>query len=371
MQALISFFIFVFVLFLYVHVTSVWKRSEDLEIYEVDYTTHKALQDVVAIKQPVLFQLEPHHPHFFAKMNLSKMKKYDNYDVNVKDLADYKKEDSVYPVSLPMRTATTLMATDTHARFISEDNAKYLEESGFDAVCHSLDTYLKPSFTVSRNYDIMYGSKHACTPLRYHLDSQHYIVVNEGKIRVKMAPWKFGKVLDPIADYETYEFRSLLNPWKPEERKKEYEKIRFVEFEVYAGSVLFIPAYWWYSLCFSGEMLNSLTIVKYNTGASVLANLNHLGKYVLQQSNTKTKVAKTLPVSLDGGNISTATADITSAAEGDNIEQDTHTPVLFEGKKSANTEIVSNAGIYKTTGDMGESTYVDGIMTKKSVAESR
>jgi hypothetical protein len=367
MQALISFFIFVFVLFLYIHVTSVWKKSEDLEIYEVDYTTHNALQEVVAIKQPVLFQLAPHHSNFFTKMSLSKMAKYDNYDVNVKDLADYKKEDSVYSISLPMRTATKLMATDTHARYVSEDNARFLEESGFDAVAHSLDTFLKPNFTVSRIYDFMYGSKHACTPLKYHVDYQYYIVVNEGKIRMKMTPWKSSRILEPISDYENYEFRSLLNPWKPEERKRDYEKIRFLDFEVYAGSVLFVPAYWWYSICFSGETLNSLTIVRYNTGASVLANLNHLGKYVLQQNNTKTKVAKTLPVSLDGGGYAAPETPSTQD-NGSDADKDA---VLFEGRKSTNTEIVTNAGVYKTTGDLGESTYVDGTMSKKSIAESK
>lgn len=363
MQALISFFIFVFVLFVYIHVTSVWKKSEDLEVYEVDYTTHRALQDVVSIKQPVLFQLEIHHPNFFNKMSLSKMEKYDNYDVNIKDLADYKKEDSVYSLALPMRSATKLMATDTHARYVCEDNARFLEESGFDAVAHSLDTFLKPTFTVSRIYDFMYGSKHACTPLKYHIDYQYYIVVNEGKIRMKMTPWKSTRNLDPISDYENYEFRSLLNPWKPEERKREYEKIRFLDFEVYAGSVLFIPAYWWYSICFSGEMLNSLTVVRYNTGASVLANLNHLGKYVLQQNNTKTKVVKTLPVSLDGGGEAAHEKEIEKTEE--------ESSPLFEGRKSTNTEIVTNTGVYKTTGELGDSTYVDSTMSKKSIAESK
>lgn len=363
MQALISFFIFIFVFFLYIHITSIWKRSEDLEIYEIDYTTNKALQEVVSIKQPVLFKLEPFHEKFFAKMNLAKMIKYDNYDVNIKDLADYKKEDSVYSVSLPMRTATTLMATDTHARFFSEDNAKFLEESGFDAVCHSLDTYLKPAFTVSRNYDFMYGSKHAFTPLRYHMDYQQYIVVNEGKIRVKMAPWKFSQILDPIADYENYEFRSLMDPWKPED-KKAFEKVRFIDFEVYAGSVLFIPAYWWYSFSFSGDSQTSITVAKYNTGASVLAHINHLGRYFLQQNNIKTKVGKTLPVSLDGG--------VADPPEPHNDNNDnTKETTYFEGKKSANVEIVSNTGVYATTGELATSTYIDTNMTKKSVAESK
>ena len=57
MYTMFSIFIFVAILFTYIHVQSQWKTSDDLEIYEADYQSAKQLQEVVSVKQPVLFQI--------------------------------------------------------------------------------------------------------------------------------------------------------------------------------------------------------------------------------------------------------------------------------------------------------------------------
>ena len=54
--------IFLLVLFIYIHITHQLKRSEDLEIYELDYTTNSHLQEVCDVKQPVLFELKTFLP---------------------------------------------------------------------------------------------------------------------------------------------------------------------------------------------------------------------------------------------------------------------------------------------------------------------
>ena len=50
--------IFFIVLFVYIHVQHQWKTGEDVDIYEYDYTSYKALQEITQYKQPVLFALE-------------------------------------------------------------------------------------------------------------------------------------------------------------------------------------------------------------------------------------------------------------------------------------------------------------------------
>ena len=37
-----------------------FKKSEDLEIYEMDYSTNAHLQDVCDVRQPVLFNVRYH-----------------------------------------------------------------------------------------------------------------------------------------------------------------------------------------------------------------------------------------------------------------------------------------------------------------------
>jgi hypothetical protein len=58
MNFLFNIIIFLLVLFLYIHITHQLKTSEDLEIYELDYTTNQHLQEVCDIKQPVLFEFK-------------------------------------------------------------------------------------------------------------------------------------------------------------------------------------------------------------------------------------------------------------------------------------------------------------------------
>lgn len=344
MYPLLSFFIFIFVLFLYIHITAQWKKSDDLEIYETDYQSPNQIQEICSVKQPVLFKLDSVCPKFFDKFQLSKMTNYDNHDVHIKDLHDYASTTSVDSVKLPLRSAINLTTSDTNARYFSESNTEYLEETGFDALCHSLDDYLKPAFTIQRKYDIGFGSSLACTPLRYHMDHQMFLIVTQGKLRIKMAPPKFSKYLEPIRDYENYEFRSRINPWTRERQDRQHlqdlqhnqenlEKCRFLDFEVYPGYALFIPSYWWYSICISEN--TTWSTIQYNTIANVLAHVNHLGMHYLQVSNVFVKPAKKYqPIP----------------------PQERIEPVLepIIEKKSGNAEIVTNAGIYKTTGEIGD-----------------
>lgn len=44
MNFLITFLIFILILFLYIHINDQYKKSEDLEIYEMDYTSNMELQ---------------------------------------------------------------------------------------------------------------------------------------------------------------------------------------------------------------------------------------------------------------------------------------------------------------------------------------
>ena len=90
--------IFLIILFMYIHLVQQYKRSEDLEIYEMDYTNNDNLQEVCDIKQPVLFEYKMHHPEFFSDVNIDKIEGpiYDGHDMKIKENEDYWKEsDSV------------------------------------------------------------------------------------------------------------------------------------------------------------------------------------------------------------------------------------------------------------------------------------
>jgi len=295
--------LFLVILFLYLHLVEQYKRSEDLEVYEMDYTNNENLQEVCNIKQPVLFEYKTINGDFFEDINIDKIDtpNYLSHDVKVKENEDYWKEtvDSVDYVTLPLSSSQALMTTDTHANYFTENNETFIEECRMVDDFQSNDAFLKPPLTIHSRYDICMGSKNAATPLRYHMFHRYFLCVNSGKIRVKMTPWKSSKYLYPVEDYDNYEFFSPVNAWKPQRKYfHEMDKIKFLEFDVLAGHALFIPAYWWYSIQYTEEP-TLITTFTYNNVMNCMANVPNFGLYYLQQYNTKTKVVKTLNTNIN------------------------------------------------------------------------
>ena len=292
MNILLPITIFILVLFLYIYVTNQFKKSEDLDIYETDYFDNKQLQEICEIRQPVLFNLYPVCPDFFHSLSNSTLSSLGSFDVKLKDLNDYyTSENTVDPVILSLQTSQKLMENDESAHFLSETNTDFLEESGIKKPFGLLDEFLKPHFTTYAKNDILLGSNGAITPLRYHTNYRQFLCVNAGKIRVKMTPWKSSKYLHPIKDYETYEFYSPVHPAIPQNQYiKDFERTKFLEFDVVQGYALFIPPYWWYSIQFLEGPSNIVSSIAYTTIMNVVSNIPDLSLYWLQQQNIRRKV---------------------------------------------------------------------------------
>jgi len=343
----LAFFIFILILFFYIHITAQWKTSNDLEIYESDYESPAQFQEICAVKQPVVFKFQKDQTadSFFERFQSAKFEKYDNLDVRVKDRQDYNKstgskDASVDYVPLSFRSARRLMTTDTTAKYFSEKNHVFLEESGLDRLSHSLDPLLKPPLSAYTKYDILLGSPLLTTPLRYHLESHKFIATTRGKITVKLCPPKYSKIIPTHRDYENYEFWSPLNPTSNSPKDKELlQKIKFLDIEVNTGDVLFLPPYWWYSITFSGDPETTVASFVYDVAMNIAAQSNHWTMYYLQQSNIKNRPAKTIVFSEDGDGP-------------DRLEEVAQTVVDSINNESIPSnvarEIITNAGIYVT-----------------------
>jgi hypothetical protein len=214
------------------------------------------------------------------------------HDVKIKDVAD---ADSGDYVVLPFSSAETLIRSDTKSRFYSEHNYEFAAENS-NAMFSEIDSFLKPAFSAQTKYDIIFGSKGAYTPMRYHTEFRKFICVQSGKIHVKMSPWRSHKFLHPYDDYINYEFKSPVNVWKPQSKYMlDMEKLKFLDFEVKAGYVLYIPPFWFYSIKISNEP-SFVYEFTYNSIMNCIANSPKWGMYFLQQQNTKKKVMKTMDV---------------------------------------------------------------------------
>jgi hypothetical protein len=276
--------LFFLILIFYLHLQHEWKKGEDLEIFEMDYISNKDLQDICKLKQPVIFQLEPGFSFVPDEKD----------DVIIKEIRDYYRpetERSVDGISLTYKSANGLCSTDPNSIFFSENNTEIIAKKPFD----HLSQLLEPPLTVSKKYDYWFGSANAYTPVRYHTESSRFLAVLPGQgIRVKMIPWRNRSLFSPIKDYENYEFWSKTDIWKHTGKS--------LEFDVKPGFVLYIPAFWFYSIQYikvaAEEVetrLSSVACFQYVTAMNVIANLQNYGLYFLQQQNiVDTKARKVL-----------------------------------------------------------------------------
>jgi hypothetical protein len=108
-----------------------------------------------------------------------------------------------------------------------------------------------------------------------------------------MTSWKSSKFLHKHKDYENYEFWSPVHPYNPtSEFTSDLERTNFIEFDVKAGYMLYIPAYWWYSISYLNDPATYICNITYNTFANSLSNSWDLSMYFLQQQNITKKTGK-------------------------------------------------------------------------------
>lgn len=290
--------IFIVILFFYIYIMDQFKKSEDLDIYETDFSDNAQLQEICDIRQPVLFHFRSINPHFFQDISPKNIAKFGSYDVKIKDAHDYYKDNRIEnshvdAVALSLHTSMKLLENDNAAHFFSENNDDFLEESGLSRSFQTLDSFLKPTFNIHTKYDLMFGSCGAITPLRYHTNYRQFLSVTSGKIRVKMTPWRSSKYLHGVKDYENYEFRSAVHPLNPQPQYSiDFDKTKFLEFDVLAGYVLYVPPYWWYSIQYLDDPSTFVCGISYTTVMNSISNIWDLTIHWLQQQNITKKITK-------------------------------------------------------------------------------
>jgi hypothetical protein len=101
-----------------------------------------------------------------------------------------------------------------------------------------------------------------------------------------MAPPKSSRYLHCVYDYENFEFKSPINPWKIQPQyAADFDKIKCLEFTLTPGKTIYIPALWWYSITFHKN--TSISSFKYRTYMNNLAISPYIGMHILQLQNIK------------------------------------------------------------------------------------
>jgi hypothetical protein len=191
-----------------------------------------------------------------------------------------------------MNAADSLMKTDPDAKYYSDGNQHFIEETGIQKYYNQFDKYLKPAFNVFSKYDVIFGSAGVTTPLIYHTYERRYLYLTSGKMQVKMTPWRSTKYLIVNKDYREYEFSSPQNVWKPQPQYNGFQKMKFLDFTVHPGHVLYVPPFWHYSIQFMKEEKEENHLVhvfNYGSAMNVLSNVFNLGHHYYEKNVLKKK----------------------------------------------------------------------------------
>ena len=92
-----------------------------------------------------------------------------------------------------------------------------------------------------------------------------------------------------MKDYDNFEFRSPVNVWEvQDDYKQDFDKLKILDITLNEGEILYIPAYWWYSIHF--EKLSTVCTFKYRTFMNTIAISPELIVAMLQGQNIKREV---------------------------------------------------------------------------------
>ena len=289
MNYFIAIFIFCVVLFLYLHIYYHLKTSSDLEVYTIEQPSKNKLEEICDLRQPVIFEFS--NSRLLESCNLANLDdNYGAFDIKVRDVTQ--NDDTSEPY-LPFlfKEAIKIFQNDKESKYITENNSEFLNETGAIKNYKYNDSFLRPSMVSRCSYDFWSGSINSRTPLRYNLDYRNFIYLTSGKAKLKLIPPSSSKYLNLEKDYDNFEFRSPVNPWDIQnEYKADFDKIKVLDLDIVPGYIIFIPAYWWYSIEY--EELSSICVFKYRTYMSTLSIMHHIFLSFLQKQNVKMEIVE-------------------------------------------------------------------------------
>lgn len=290
MQQFIAILIFCIVLFLYLHIYFQLKTSNDLEVYEIEQPSKDKLEEICDLRQPVIFDYQNDSLLESCKIN-TVAEHYSAFDVKLRNVKELDENTDLH-IPITLKVALSLFNSDKESKYLIEKNNDFLEETGLIKNFKYNDAFLRPPMVSNCFYDLVSASQNTETPLQYNVNYRNFYLVTHGKIKIKLIPPKSARYLYPTEDYENFEFRSPLNPWEIQRQyKADFDKIKTLEIELTPGKIIYIPAYWWYSIKFM-EPLTSVCVFKYRTYMNTVAILPKLCMKTLQRQNTKREIVK-------------------------------------------------------------------------------
>ena len=289
MKALLAILIFCIILFIYIHIYFHLKVSNDLEIYEIEQPSKEKLEEICDLRQPVLFDFI--NDRLINDCNIKSLSKnYGAFDIKIRNKNYNSSENELY-LPFTLNASLEILNKDRKALYFSENNEDFLQETAIIKMFRYNDLFLRPYMVSNCQYDFIFGSNKTTTPLRYNLNYRNFYLNTGEDVIIKLIPPLYSKYLYVQSDYSNFEFISNVNIWDVQhEYKADFDKVKSLEIILRKGQMIYIPAYWFYSIKFNSE--SCLCVFKYKTYMNMVAISNHLFMNFLQKHNTKHEMVK-------------------------------------------------------------------------------
>ena len=276
--------VFIVVLFFYIHIYHHIKTSNDLEIYDIPFTTRTKLDEICDIRQPTVFKL----PVSLSSKTLTQIcDNYGSFDVSIGKGDDW---DSCVPIPLSnvmhilSNEDTDSSSEEKSKKYISENNSSFLQETNIIKEIQKQDALIRPSLVSSCDYDMIVGNVNSYMCMRYHKEYRTLYTVHEGCVTIRLIPPSCSKYVFAEEDYGAMRFISPMNCWDIQpEYVKEFRKVKSIDIILKQGDTIYIPAYWWYSISF--HELSCIWVCKYQTWMSMISIIPTYIMSFLQRSN--------------------------------------------------------------------------------------
>ena len=251
--------IFALILFLYVHLLFHWKVSNDIDIPHIITHDKDKLESVADMRQPFIFE---------KSIDSSLHLEGNEIQINIRKMKES-------PIKVPHKGMLSAVKKEP---YISENNGYFLKELNWNKEWNDLDTYLKPHMNFSCAHDILYGNQNVTTKLRHSMNYRNYFCVLEGNIELKLLPPSSSEILAKKGSLE-----SSIDVWTPSESdSKELSNTSIILIPLKKGSIIHIPAYWWYSIRM--PEFSSVLLLSYSTYMNSISQIPHkIKRFITQQ----------------------------------------------------------------------------------------
>jgi len=269
---------------MYLHIWYYYKTGNDLEVYSIEQPSKDKLEEICNIRQPVIFNYNNYE--LLDKLNKEYIdNNYGIFDIKIRDV-DTKNGEGELFLPFTFKESKELLENDKEAKYITENNGDFLEETALVKIFRFNDGFLRPYMVFNCKYDYLSGSENSFTKLRYDLNFRNYFYCTEDSVNIKLIPPKFSKYLYKESDYDNFEFYSPINCWNVQDKyKNNYAKIKSLDITLNKGEIIYIPAYWWHSIKFTQK--SSVVSFKYKTFMNSVAISPQIFMKILQQQNIK------------------------------------------------------------------------------------